>query len=204
MENVNITRLLLKHAQQVAELHISGIGTGFISSLGINFVTALYEAIAESECGFGLVAERDNKVIGFAAFTTDLSALYRSVIFKNGLKFAFLLARKMFSLRTIKRVFETLFYPARIKKSNLPSADFLSMVISEEARGKGLATMLVKKGFAECAQRGIEKLKILAAIDIEPINKMYEKFGFDLVGRIDSHGIASNVYVVGTNHFEKK
>ncbi len=204
MEDVNITKLSVEHAQQVARLHISGISTGFISSLGVNFVTALYEAIAESEYGFGLVAEKDNKVIGFAAFATDLSALYKSVIFKNGLRFAFLLVWRMFSLRTIKKVFEILFYLARTKKTNFPSAEFLSMVISEEARRKGLATMLVKKGFAECAQRGVERLKILAAVDIKPINKMYERFGFDLVGRIDSHGIASNVYVVATNHFEKK
>jgi hypothetical protein len=35
-------------ASSVAALHISGISTGFISSLGQEFVTALYEAIAES------------------------------------------------------------------------------------------------------------------------------------------------------------
>jgi glycosyltransferase involved in cell wall biosynthesis len=34
-------------ALAVAKLHISGISTGFISSLGQEFVTALYEAIAE-------------------------------------------------------------------------------------------------------------------------------------------------------------
>lgn len=30
-------------AGQVAQLHIDGINTGFISSLGIDFATALYE-----------------------------------------------------------------------------------------------------------------------------------------------------------------
>lgn len=34
-------------ASQVAHLHISGISTGFISSLGLDFVTTLYEAIAD-------------------------------------------------------------------------------------------------------------------------------------------------------------
>jgi hypothetical protein len=33
----------------VAALHIEGIKTGFISSLGIDFVTALYESIAEDK-----------------------------------------------------------------------------------------------------------------------------------------------------------
>ena len=35
-------------APAVAALHIEGITTGFISSLGIDFVTALYEANAKS------------------------------------------------------------------------------------------------------------------------------------------------------------
>jgi len=39
-------------APAVAALHIEGIGTGFISSLGIDFVTALYEAIAKSKLNF--------------------------------------------------------------------------------------------------------------------------------------------------------
>ena len=45
--------LKIEHAHDIAALHIQGINTGFISSLGIDFVTALYEAIAKSTSGFG-------------------------------------------------------------------------------------------------------------------------------------------------------
>lgn len=44
------------HYQQVASLHISGIPTGFISSLGQEFVAVLYEAVAEDKNSFGFVA----------------------------------------------------------------------------------------------------------------------------------------------------
>ncbi|MHC5163263.1 MAG: hypothetical protein ACYSO4_09160 [Planctomycetota bacterium] len=37
-----------EHAAQVAQLHMTGIPTGFISSLGKKFVAALYESIAQS------------------------------------------------------------------------------------------------------------------------------------------------------------
>jgi ribosomal protein S18 acetylase RimI-like enzyme len=203
-EEIRIIELVPEHARQVAQLHISGIRTGFISSLGLGFVTALYEAVAGSGCGYGFVAEKGDKVIGFAAFATNLNGLYKTVLFRNGLRFAFSLALKMFSFRTAKKVLETFFYPARIKKLGLPSAEFLSMVISDDARGKGLATQLVQKGFAEAARRGIPELKILAAVDIGPINRMYEKFGFERVGQIENHGIISNIYIAATNHFEKK
>lgn len=48
-------KLESKHAEQIATLHIKGINTGFISSLGIDFVTALYEAIAKNKSSFGFV-----------------------------------------------------------------------------------------------------------------------------------------------------
>jgi predicted ATP-grasp superfamily ATP-dependent carboligase/GNAT superfamily N-acetyltransferase len=202
--NIIVATLSPEHARAVAELHISGIKTGFISSLGMEFVTALYEAIAKSTYGYGFVALKDNEVMGFAAFATHLGGLYKSVIFKNGLRFAFPLAKKMLSFETIKKSLETLFYPARIRNMNLPAAEFLSMVISEKARRKGLATDFIKKGFTEASSRGIEKLKILAAVDIIPINKLYEKLGFELVGQIKNHGIISNVYVVRTDYFVVK
>jgi hypothetical protein len=45
-DDIKIITLLPEHAEQVAKLHISGIATGFISSLGMDFVKALYCAIA--------------------------------------------------------------------------------------------------------------------------------------------------------------
>ncbi|MFH1370591.1 MAG: GNAT family N-acetyltransferase [Planctomycetota bacterium] len=200
--DVRITALLPEHARAVAELHISGIHTGFISSLGVDFVTALYEAIAKSTYGYGFVAIMSGRVVGFASFATDLGGLYKSVILKNGLRFIFSLARKMLSPDAARKALETLFYPSRIKNMKLPAAEFLSMVVSADARRKGLATEFIKAGFGEGASRGIEKLKILAAVDIKPINKLYEKLGFELVGQIDNHRVISNVYVARTDHFD--
>lgn len=183
-----------KHAEQIARLHIEGISAGFISSLGIDFVTALYEAIIQNKASFGFVTE-DDKVLGFVAFTTNLGKLYKSVILKKGLRFAFILASKMLSLQRIKKVFETLFYPSRTKKMNLPSAELLSIVVAPQARRKGRATQLVRKGFRRYQKGGIDKVKVLVGVDNEPANKLYLKCGFELAGQIDNHGIRNNIYV---------
>jgi len=200
-EVINIIPMAAEHARDAAKLHIEGINTGFISSLGQDFVTVLYKAIAESQDSFGYVAIKENEVVGFATFTTNLNGLYKSIIRKNGLKFIFMLFRKMFSWGVICKIFETLFYPSRIKKLQLPEAEFLSMAVAPKARGHSLATRFVKTGFDECRRRGIQELKIMAAIKIGPINKMYEKFGFKVITQIENHGIVSNVYVVPTDHF---
>lgn len=41
-EHGQITPLSDEHIPQIAKLHVEGISTGFISSFGCNFVTALY------------------------------------------------------------------------------------------------------------------------------------------------------------------
>jgi hypothetical protein len=94
--------LQVEYVHQVAALHIQCINTGFISSMGIDFVTYLYEAIVQSNSSFGFVAARNGKVLGFAAFTTNINTLYKSIVWRKGLKFALLLAGHMCSLKRVK------------------------------------------------------------------------------------------------------
>lgn len=192
-----LCKLETRHAGQAARLHIEGISTGFISSLGIDFVTALYEAIIQSETSFGFVTKND-RVLGFVVFATNLGKLYKSIILKKGFRFAFILASKMFSLQRIKKVFETLFYPGRIKKMNLPTAELLSIVVAPEIRRLGLATQLILRGFKEY-QNSKDKVKVLVAADNKAANKLYTKCGFELAGQIDNHGILSNIYTAETS-----
>ena len=64
---MKIRSITALYAAAVAALHVGGIKTGFISSLGIDFVISLYEAIAQSESSFGFVAEENGKVLGLVA-----------------------------------------------------------------------------------------------------------------------------------------
>jgi len=192
---VKIDKLETRHAKEIAKLHIQGISTGFISSLGVDFVTALYEAIAQSKSSFGFVAQQANKTVGFVAFAVNINKLYMSVVLRKGLRFGFLLAGRMFSLRRIKKVFETLFYPARIRKMYLPKPELLSIVVVEEQRRRGIASSMIRKGFEECVRRKIEEVKVLVAAQEKSTNEFYLKCGFELVGQIENHGVISNLYV---------
>ena len=198
--NMPKIRLMIKplsksYSSQVASLHISGISTGFISSLGIEFVTALYEAIAEDKNSFGFVAVEDDKVLGFVAFSTNLSKLYKYVVLKKGLKFAFILARKMTSFRVFRKVLDNTFYPNKMKKMELPNAELLSIVVVEEGRGKGVAAQLIEKSFEQCKNRDIDKVKVLVGAENLPANKLYKKCGFEFHSEIENHGVISNIYV---------
>ena len=197
---VEFKDLQAAHAGQVAALHIQCISTGFISSMGIDFVTSLYDAIVKSKSSLGVVAVKNGKVIGFVAFTTNLNKLYKSIIRRKGLKFALLLAGNVLSLRRIKKIFETLSYPARIKKMNLPPAELLSIAVAPEERRKGLAGQLIEKGLRLYRKTGVDKVKVLIGADNKAGNKLYLKSGFELIGQIVNHGVLSNIYVAKTTH----
>jgi ribosomal protein S18 acetylase RimI-like enzyme len=191
--------LTKEHASKVALLHIQGISSGFISSLGEKFVTALYEAIAISPYGFGFVHEDHGDIVGFVAFTTGIGGLYKSILKKNLIRFSLLLFVKMFSLRNLKKIAETLLYPNRVKTSDLPNAELLSIAVAESARGRGIAKSLIKKGMKECCERGIERVKVMVADFNKPANELYQKVGFEHKSQIESHGTICNIYIARIN-----
>jgi ribosomal protein S18 acetylase RimI-like enzyme len=191
---MKIVLLNAERARDIAALHIACIRTGFISSLGTKFVTALYEAIAQSDSAFGFIAVEDSEVTGFAAFATNVGQLYKSVIKRKGWRLALLLAAKMFSLSRMKKVFETLTYPARVKQDTMPAAELLSIAVIPQRGRTGLGTQLVQRGLERCEQGGIDAVKVLVATDNEAGNRLYRKCGFALVEQIRNHGILSNIY----------
>lgn len=198
---LNIIPLCREHARAVADLHISGIHTGFISSLGSAFVTVLYESISENPESFGFVAIIDGRVAGFVSITSDVGQLYRVVFKKNGFRFVLLLGGKLFTFRTLRRIGETFFYRQRLKNLHLPEAEILSMAVAPEARFYGLGPQFIRMGLEECCRRGISEVNILAAATLAPINKMYRLMGFQVRTQVFNHGILSNIYVVPTDFF---
>jgi len=183
-------------AGQAAALHIAGINRGFISSLGPEFVSGLYAILAEDNESFVLAAKNEGTIIGFIAFSKNIKKLYRTAALKHGIRFAWLLGRKLVSWSRIKKLIGTIFYPFKEDKLDLPDAELLATAVAEEARGRGIGAMLVRQGLAECKKRGIVRVKVLVAADNVSANNLYKKCGFNLVCQIKSHGVVSNVCVV--------
>ncbi len=72
-------------------------------------------------------------------------------------------------------MFETLFYPTRIKNMNLPSAELLSIAVAGEEQRKGLAGQLIEMGFRYCRKISVDKVKVLIGADNTAGNKLYLK-----------------------------
>jgi ribosomal protein S18 acetylase RimI-like enzyme len=183
-------------ASVVARYHQECIPTAFLSKLGAGFLTHLYLAIARSNDGFVLVAiDRQNKVVGFVSGATRVGALYRSVLLRRGWFYAGILLKHLLNLRTLRHILETLFYPAKVSDI-YPEAELLSIVVSAESRGSGVATALLDALIAEFRRRGCDQFRVLVRADLQRANAYYVKHGFILAGVTESHGVPSNVYTM--------
>jgi len=196
---MKVIPLRAEHIHDVAVLHIQGISSGFISSLGINFVTALYEAIAQSRESFGFAAEdKYGRVLGFVTLATNLDKLYKSVIAKKGWRFVLLLAGRMFSFKSLRKMLETLFYSRRMNQiceTDLPATELLSIVVDPVKYHTGVATQLLQTSLEHCRKVGLDEIKVLVASNNIPANKFYLKCGFKFIGQVNNHSnVVSNVY----------
>jgi len=196
---IRVAPLTEKHAARAAQLHIEGIPTGFISSLGPRFVTELYKAIAKSRHAFGFIAEDDSgQVLGFIACADDVSKLYREAIFLRGIPLLLPLLKHLLSPSTVKHILQTLLYPKKVEEK-FPPAEILSVAVDARARGRGIGGRLMEAALAEIRRRKIPSVKVLVGENLEPANAYYQKWGFKLVGRIPHHGHILNIYVKEVN-----
>jgi len=185
------------HARAAAELHRRYIRTGFLSKLGGGFLRHLYAAIASSPSGFGFVCEDDNgEVLGFVACAENTGKLYRQSLLRRGLFMAFAIIRYLVRPSCIKRMLETLRYPAEVG-SDLPQAEVLSVSVARRARGRGIGKLLLKTALAEFARRGIDRAKVAVSADNSGARAFYKCCGFRLVLTREHHGLPMNVYAIG-------
>jgi ribosomal protein S18 acetylase RimI-like enzyme len=182
-------------APRLAELHARRIGEGFLSSLGVGFLTRLYRRIAKAPDSFAYVElERPGgAVVGFAAATESTGALYKSFALHDGVVAGAMAAPQL--LRSWRRVLETLRYPGR-DGEDLPAAEILAVAVDAAAGGRGVGSRLVEAATARLAARGVTEVKVVTGSDNVAALKLYERCGFVPRARIEVHeGTSSEVLV---------
>ena len=178
-------------APAMARLHATEIVEGFLPTLGPRFLGHLYRRVVRSPSSFAFVAHDGAAVVGFAAGTENLRALYRSFLLHDGP--AVVLAAGPRIARSWRRVMETLRYPAR-EGADLPPAELIAIAVGHEARGRGLGRELVAAVTAEFARRGVTAARVVTGADNEAALGLYRACGFRTAATLHVHrGTASEV-----------
>lgn len=183
---------------QIAKIHKTEINKGFLSSLSVHFLENLYSTVIVSNVSFCVVAKEDGIVVGFITGVTNLNKFYLYFLKKYFLQSVFILVPKFFNIVYIKKTFETLFYPVKEKK--LPPAELLTMAVSSEFQGQGIASKMFLEFISEMKKRDVKIFKVLVGKELRPAIIFYEKNGFTFLKNISMHdNKISRVYVYDIN-----
>ena len=80
MAAMHVESLGPQHAPAAARLHLEGQPGTFLSALGFEFLTVLYQEIAAAPMGFGFVAQADGETVGVVAATESTAGLFRYLL----------------------------------------------------------------------------------------------------------------------------
>ena len=200
-ETARIARATHDDFQSIAQLHSESITEGFLPTLGLPFLANVYRGISAAPRSGVLVARDTNAVLGFAAYTADLSACYRWVLTRRFFLLALSSLPNVLNLRIYKRMVETLLYPLRagnvaLKNASRPyRAELLAIAVSDHARGRGLGKKLLHAVEDHFQALNIAGYCVVTHAIDDRSNKFYSGCGLRLQRAFFNHGKPMNEYV---------
>lgn len=172
-------------AAAAAGLHAGQISEGFLSRLGPRFLTRLYRRITTSPNSFLLIAEDAGTTVGFIAGSTDVSALYRTFLWRDGVAAAILAGPQL--ITRWRQVVETLRHGTSGGTGAGRGAELLAVAVDRDRRNRGAGWELVTSFLAEVSSRGETAAHVVVGADNERAVTIYRRAGFEAVERFELH-----------------
>jgi ribosomal protein S18 acetylase RimI-like enzyme len=169
-------------AAAAAALHAGQIGEGFLTLLGPAFLRMLYRRVARTPGSFLLVVDDGASTVGFLAGSTDVAALYRSFVLRDGVAAAVTCAGRL--VRSWRRVLETLRHGTG---GAATGAELLAIAVDPSARRRGVGALLVGEFLAETVRRRQDAAHVVVGADNEPAVALYRAAGFRTAERFEMH-----------------
>ncbi len=175
--------------RQAAQIQIEELPGGFLSSLGIQALTLIFEHAAISEYGILVVAVDREQVVGYVMGATDVNRFYMDFLRRRTVQALLHFLPKLISLQRLKKALETLMYPARRGQASTASirAELLDLAVARTYQGKGVAQELFRHLVHEFARRGIGAFQIPTSKGLHRAHRFYEKMGARRVGVLEVH-----------------
>jgi ribosomal protein S18 acetylase RimI-like enzyme len=163
----------------MADIHLSEIQDGFLTTLGRKPMRLLYEFASSDEiCILVAAFEKDNpRPLGLIWGTLNCASLYWKFVRRCGLRAVAVFLPRMISFERMRKAIETFIYPARKENAALPKAEILNFAVRPDYRGTGLAEGLFRQLMDQFKARGVPNVKIVTGEGQERAHKFYEKMG---------------------------
>lgn len=182
--------------KQVAQLHAACIDQGFLSKLGVPFLTLMYRAIDEAAGAVLLIEMLDGKISGFVSGGAGMAPIYRCM-FKRPVRLAWALLPTLVRPSRIRYIADILQYRRRQpKESHLPKSELLSIAVDPTERGTGVAEKLYLQLLEHFKAKCITEFCITVGESLVPAHRFYERMGALPVGHMEVHANQiSRIYI---------
>jgi GNAT superfamily N-acetyltransferase len=180
----NITR---EEVLQAAVIHRREMRQGFLGTLGDRALEMVFSFACASCAGVLLIAKdgANGPVCGFALGALNTGAFYRDFLVRKSFSAVIALFPKLFSLKRIIKICETLVYPLKKDLRDLPKAELIAIALAEQHRGAGLAQLLFHAFSSMLSERGIAEFKITTGEALLHAQRFYEKLGAKRIRSIE-------------------
>lgn len=193
-----IRRAEKKDYIQIAQLHKEGIKKGFLSSLGMQFLTRLYWAINNEPGAYILVADENGIVAGFISGVVDIQGFYKRILLRRWFHLMAPLVGYLINVSIIKKVVETVLYGLKTKKNESHAsectAEMLSVAVNNNYRGQGVGKKLVDALENFFKKENVKEYTVVTFSLDNSSNGFYNACNFSFAGTFSHHGNIMNIY----------
>lgn len=180
-------------AVEIARLHATAVAEGFLPTLGPGFLRILHRRIIVDPSSFSMVAvDDDGLVVGVCAATSDVGALYRTFLLRDGFRAGLVAFGRL--VRTLPLALETLRHPNR--DGDLPAAEILVVAVHPDAQSRGIGRALVEATIAEFEARGVDAVRVVTTASNTAALALYDRTGFTPEATIEVHKGTESVMLV--------
>lgn len=185
--------------KQVATLHAASIDQGFLATLGVPFLSLMYQAIDEAPGSVLIVDEDAGRIRGFVSGGTGMGSIYRRML-GAPLRLALALLPSLVQPKRLKQIFEILRYSSgSSSQDDLPRAELLSIAVDPSWRGRQIAENLYRQLQRHFRAANISAFKIVVGEALAPAHRFYTRMGAQPVANMEVHeGERSIVYLQNT------
>ena len=189
-----------EYFNQIAKIHQVEIIEGFLSTMGVKFLSKLYSNLCDSPYAFLYVAMINNRICGFICGSTDTSKVYKYFIIRYGIFILSTIIPKILSFKKIGRMLEALIYPQKKENVGLPKNEILNFCVSRDFQRKGIGKKLFKILVDKFKSLNFNRIKIVTGVSQIKAQRFYESLGAIKVTDIEIHrNTKSLIYIYDIN-----
>lgn len=186
----------LKYINDIVDIHMRTFSGFFLTFLGRGFIKQLYKGFIAHNDSNIIGAFDDDRLLGFVAYSENLSGFYKYLIKKSLIPFAFYSFLAFLRKPKIMfRLLRALTYPKSSKREEA-YIEISSIGVLPEAKNQGVGTSIIDALKIKIDDNQFRYIKLETdKLNNDVVNAFYVKNGFELEGSfVTSEGREMNEY----------